>query len=79
MFWVRFFKCDLRGVGMCLAIPGKVVEIEVDNVVVDYVTEKRKVKTLLDVRVGDYVIVSNGVIADKVLKEEAENFLGMLG
>jgi len=64
--------------GMCLAIPGKVVEIDGDDVIVDYVTEKRKVKTLLDVKEGDYVIVSNGIIAEKVLKEEAENFLEML-
>lgn len=74
MFWVGFdkvFICVWILRSMCLAIPGKVVEIDGDDVLVDYVNEKRVVKTLLDVEVGDYVIVGGKMILEKVSKEDA--------
>ncbi len=61
---------------MCLSIPGKVIEIEKDFITIDYITEKRKVsKSVVEITKGDYVIVSNKIIINKLSKEEAERFL----
>mgnify|MGYP000252812182 CR=1 FL=1 len=48
---------------MCLAIPGKIIEVDEEgNCVVDYVAERRGAKILMDgFGVGDYVIVSNKI------------------
>ncbi len=64
---------------MCLAIPGKVIEIEKDRFIVDYGAERREaIATVVEVRKGDYVIVSNKVIVEKVKKDDAEKFLELL-
>jgi len=63
---------------MCFAIPGKVVEIEGDKVIVDYEIEKREVTDILGVSVGDYVIVSNKIIIKIVPREEALEAIGMV-
>jgi hydrogenase assembly chaperone HypC/HupF len=56
---------------MCFAIPGKVVEVEEEKVVVDYETEKRTAKTLFPVNVGDYVYVSGKIVIEKLPKQQA--------
>jgi hydrogenase maturation factor len=65
---------------MCLAIPGKVVEIDKEgNCVVDYVVEKRTAKIFTDdVGVGDYVIVSNKVVVMKIPEEQAVDYLNAI-
>ena len=64
---------------MCLAIPGKVIEIKEDSFVVDYLVEKREVyASAVEVAVGDYVIVSNKVIINKISEKEAKEFLELL-
>jgi hydrogenase expression/formation protein HypC len=61
---------------MCLAIPGKIVEVGENYFVVDYESEKREVNfSMVEVAVGDYVIVKAGVIIAKVNKETAEGFI----
>ncbi len=60
---------------MCLAIPRKVLEANGSDVVVDCEGEKRSVKSLLDVKSGDFVIVNSGIVVEKISKEEAENAL----
>lgn len=63
---------------MCLAIPGKILEIKKDIAVIDYGSEKREANcSLIKCEVGDYVIVSNQMIIDKVDKKEAEESLCM--
>lgn len=63
---------------MCLSVPGKVVEIG-EKIVVDYSSERREVDmSLVDLEVGDYVIVSGGVVVSKVEEEKAEKFLEMV-
>ncbi len=58
---------------MCLAIPGKIVEINDDVAIIDYDAEQRKAMILENkFQVGDYVIVQAGVILQKVSKKEAE-------
>ncbi|MFH1972309.1 MAG: HypC/HybG/HupF family hydrogenase formation chaperone [archaeon] len=59
---------------MCLAYPVKVVEVNKDEVVVDYGGEFRKVMALDRVGVGDFVIVQNGMIVE-VVDREAKEFL----
>lgn len=64
---------------MCLTIPAKVVSAEKDKAVVDFVGKKQKVDTqLVKVKVGDYVMVSNGFAIKKVNKKEAEEILNIL-
>lgn len=64
---------------MCIAFPGKIIEITNDKAKVDYGSEIREVGFLSDeFKVGDYVIVQNKVIAERVEKERAERFLEMI-
>ena len=58
---------------MCVAVPGKVVEIYDNECIVAFGKVKKKVNTLLieDVKIGDYVLVHAGCGIEKVNKEEA--------
>ena len=63
---------------MCLAVPGKVVEVNKDQAIIDYGNEKRQANcSLIKCEVGEYVIVSNQMVIDKVDKKEAEESLKM--
>ena len=64
---------------MCLTIPAKVISVEKNKATVDFVGKKEEVDTqLVKVRVGDYVMVSNGFVIKKVNKKEAEEILKIL-
>ena len=71
---------------MCLAIPGKVTEIDSDkeHAIVDYGDgTKRKANTsLVEVKLGDYVLVHAGfaieVLDEKEAQETLEIFREML-
>jgi hydrogenase expression/formation protein HypC len=64
---------------MCFAIPGKVIEIKGEDVVVDYQVEKRNVKNLMDdLQVGDFVVVSSGFVIKKVPEKEALEAINLL-
>ena len=57
---------------MCLACPGKVIEIREDTVIVDYGLEKKEASiALVKPRMGDYVLVNTGFIIQIVPKKEA--------
>ncbi|MBD3164101.1 HypC/HybG/HupF family hydrogenase formation chaperone [Candidatus Woesearchaeota archaeon] len=57
---------------MCLAIPGKIVEIEGEKAVVDYGSEKREARLLNpEIKKGDYVVVQNKLILQAVPEKEA--------
>lgn len=57
---------------MCLAIPGKVVEVKGEEIVVEYPGEKRDVKDVgLGVRKGDYVIVQAKIVVQKIPEKDA--------
>ncbi len=57
---------------MCLAVPGKIVEIKNAVATVNYEIEKRKGKVLDNsYKTGDYVIVQGGIVIQKVDKQEA--------
>ncbi|HII94269.1 MAG: hydrogenase assembly chaperone [Candidatus Methanofastidiosum methylothiophilum] len=57
---------------MCLAVPGKVIEIKDSVGIVDFNGVKREVRLdLVDVKVGDYVIVHTGFAIEKMDEKEA--------
>ncbi len=59
---------------MCVAAPGKVIEIIGDTAVIDYSGNKINAnKGIVDVKIGDYVLVHAGLIIQILPKEEAEN------
>jgi hydrogenase expression/formation protein HypC len=65
---------------MCLAIPGKIVEIKKDIAVVDYGSEKREAKIVTgDYKIGDYVIVSAKVVSEGVDEEQVKGWLELIG
>ncbi|RLF10877.1 MAG: HypC/HybG/HupF family hydrogenase formation chaperone [Thermoprotei archaeon] len=63
---------------MCLAVPGRVVEVRGDRALVDFGGVKREVVlTLLseNVEVGSYVLVHTGYAIQVLSQEEAEETL----
>ncbi len=57
---------------MCLAIPGKVINVEKRFATIDYSGEKRKASTeLVKVKLGDYVLVQARFVVQKIPKKEA--------
>ena len=63
---------------MCLAIPGKVVELK-DNgkiAIVDYGSEKRKAdNSLVKAKVGEWVLVQFKMVVDKLSEADAKEAL----
>ena len=58
---------------MCLAIPGKVIQINGREALIEYPGENRKVLVGEDgVKVGDYVMVQMGIIVKILNDEEAK-------
>jgi len=66
---------------MCLAIPGKVIEIKenegVTEITLDYGSETKKINMNLvdDLKIGDYALVSNKIIISTLPKEKAKQFI----
>ncbi len=59
---------------MCVALPGKVIEIKEKDAVVDFNGNQVTARLgLVDIKVGDYVLVHAGCILQKVSTEEAES------
>jgi hydrogenase expression/formation protein HypC len=65
---------------MCIAIPGKIVEVDYPFAVVDFKGTKRKIRVdlLEDVKAGDWVLVHVGFAIQKVDEEEAKKTAEML-
>jgi len=66
---------------MCLAIPGKIVEIdnEKESATIDYGdgTKRKANVTLVDVKTGDYVLVHAGFAIEKLNEKEAQETLDL--
>ncbi len=61
---------------MCMAIPGKVIELKDDSVIVDYSGLKREAGVLiLKPKLNDYVLVSQKEIVQILKREEAEKII----
>lgn len=57
---------------MCLAIPGKVVEIKDNDVTIAYGDERRQAKLInMEIKVGDFVVVQNRMVLQKVPEDQA--------
>ncbi|MBM3234052.1 HypC/HybG/HupF family hydrogenase formation chaperone [Candidatus Pacearchaeota archaeon] len=64
---------------MCLSIPGKVEKIENGKIIVDYGSGKRTADfSLADIQEGDYVIVKEKIVIEKIPKKEAEEYLKLI-
>jgi len=66
---------------VCLAIPGKVIEINEDqeHAIIDYGdgTKRKANVTLVDVKIGDYVLVHAGFAIEVLNEKEAKETLNL--
>lgn len=66
---------------VCLAIPGKIIEINnnKEHAIVDYGdgTKRKTNVTLVDIKIGDYVLVHAGFAIEVLNKKEAEETLDL--
>lgn len=59
---------------MCVALPGRVIEIKGRDAVVDFNGNQVTARAgLVDVKVGDYVLVHAGCVIQKVSKQDLED------
>ncbi len=64
---------------MCVALPGKIIEMNDKTAVVDFGGNKVTVRTgLVDVKIGDHVLVHAGCVIQTVTVAEAENLQKMM-
>lgn len=63
---------------MCLALPHQVLEIGKNFVIVDFYGKKKKVKSLIKIKKGDFVLIQNNSIIKKINKKMAKEILGLL-
>jgi hydrogenase expression/formation protein HypC len=63
---------------MCLAVPARVIEVDGDLAKVDFGGVVREVNiSLVDVKVGDYVLVHAGYAIQVIDEREAEETLAL--
>lgn len=61
---------------MCVAAPGKVIEIKNDTAIIDYNGNKVNAnKGIVDIHVGDWVLVHAGLIIQVLPEDEAQNMI----
>lgn len=59
---------------MCVALPGKVIEIKDRDAVVDFNGNQVTARAgLVDVKVGDFVLVHAGCVIQKVSQQDMED------
>ena len=59
---------------MCVALPGKVLEINEKTAVIDFSGNQVIARTgLVEVQVGDYVLVHAGCVIQKVTQQDMED------
>ena len=58
---------------MCVALPGKVIELKGRDAVVDFSGNQVTARAgLVDVKIGDYVLVHAGCVIQKVTQQDME-------
>lgn len=61
---------------MCVAAPGRVIEIKNNTAVIDYNGNKVNAdKGIVDAKIGDWVLVHAGLIIQILPEDEAKNML----
>lgn len=64
---------------MCLGVPGLIIEKQDNTATVDIQTIKQKVNvSLVDVNIGDWVLIHAGFAINKIDKEDALETLDLL-
>ena len=64
---------------MCLTIPKKVVEIEGDDILIESISgDRQKVKTVISLEIGDFVLLKQGIIFEKMSAENAAEITKIL-
>ncbi len=64
---------------MCVALPGKVIEINDKTAVIDFSGNQVTARTgLVEVCVGDYVLVHAGCVIQKVTPQDAEDLTELM-
>ncbi|MEM0465365.1 MAG: HypC/HybG/HupF family hydrogenase formation chaperone [Candidatus Pacearchaeota archaeon] len=65
---------------MCLNIPGKFVKVKKNKFIIDYNGKKREaiLSVVENLKIGDYVIVSNKIIVKIIPKKEAIKYLNLI-
>jgi len=65
---------------MCVAIPGKVIEIYEGESLIDFGKIKKRVNTFFidNIQLGDYVLIHAGCAIEKVSEEEAIETMDIL-
>lgn len=64
---------------MCVALPGKVIEIHGSDAMIDFNGNQLTAKAgLVDIQVGDYCLVHAGCILQKVNQDEAEQLIALM-
>jgi len=65
---------------MCLAIPGKIIEIDREDIAtIDYGSERREAKIVEGLyKVGDYVLVQARVVIEKVSEAQVKKWLELV-
>lgn len=63
---------------MCVALPGKVIELNDRDAVVDFNGNQVTARAgLVDVKVGDYVLVHAGCVIQKVSKQDMDELANL--
>lgn len=63
---------------MCVSVPGKVIEINGNKAKVDILNNTCEVNIqLVDVKLGDYVLIHAGCVIEVLDKSMAEEILGI--
>lgn len=60
---------------MCISVPRKVLKVNGDKVTIDNFQETKDVRSTISVKEGDYVLIHNDLIIEKVTKLQVENFV----
>lgn len=62
---------------MCVAVPGKIIEIRGTVGIVDYggIRKEAELALLEDAKVGDYVLVHTGYAIERIPEQEAKERL----
>tara|TARA_Y100000310_G_C20641106_1_gene793934 strand:+ start:548 stop:754 length:207 start_codon:yes stop_codon:yes gene_type:complete len=64
---------------MCLAIPGKITDIQEKTATIDYGSEKRTAKIIVgNYNIGDFVIAQGKIIIEKVPPEQVKGWLDIV-
>ena len=51
---------------LCLAIHGKIISVKGENAVVDYGSEKRTARNIIGAKAGDFVIVQQKMVVERI-------------